>query len=1076
MAWHQLRLEVKVSNEFVAPCIISLGDAAACQLLFDDLKMTVVDSRPWDLLGAMFNLRHILDFKGKLESSELKDGFLTVSFEARGTLSIGATFLKNESLSLQVVCSRMNENVLLPTESLTKKNKEMGLNRFQTDFTLSAIYDASQTMRIKEKFDDTILEPNSIIEVNTGLLYLDTPCILHIAVWLSAVECHRFSSTSKFVQRALRSNVPGMKVRLYSHQIDNLNWMISKERGDEGPTMLSIQVPPSLCSHDSPVFFDVMDSTLVSGNPGRRSLSRGGLLCDEPGLGKTITVLSLILKTIGCSSWNVPCSFADDKDNVLVLDSQWKTLGQENRKMLAEEIGNFLKSSFSNVLFPPYIISALFITVDLCRRPESSFLEYHAKCQNLLENIHLWFPQQLNEIVSGHWNNARDLLMGCYKEKLEQITKRFENKSSRKCVSRTKEAKLLRQVYVPSSATLVVVPKNLLHHWKSQYLNHVDPRFVSQVYFESSDEILPEDLANCFIIFISLERLSREDPESSNLRNIAWYRIVVDEGHSLKLGSLSNYQSFLRNLKSKYRWIMTGTPAKNTTLHAGLQSLVGLLEFISPNIHKLFSKYVVKLLLSREPIGFLRITCLLGEFMCRTSKKDIKGLPPLELVKKPIRSSFMEINSYNAVLGFAKTNIVMSKIGNKQAGWATSLLNTSNYKHALEVVKNLTLSCAGWGRMTVTISMANRLETQQLLSDSHAATASQLRKSDAFMLDITSRVLVTCEKCESRFPFLCITPCVHTVCIDCFEMVCFENRCPVCEVPFDPDEFAALQPGFELKWMQDSVIETVPSKAAHIIESLKQLRKDQTKLKAIVFSQHRKVLNLLGTEIIKAFGPLAVSEFWGTHRHRELKKFTNGVSQIWTCNSCGSSHDAGFKTCDVQFLKFIDFEIKAEKVQGWHPGRLYEVGQSVYCFEAFHQVASVRKCGGRRGQVQRIEQVDCFVLLLTNDGSTGLDLSMVSHTFLADKIWDLSVQDQIIARAWRMGAMAPKIVVEQLYSTGTIEETMYEYDDINEEDANVSKMRFCLNSMKLLRVDPERKKKKRRVCFADQILQPLLDI
>ena len=50
-------------------------------------------------------------------------------------------------------------------------------------------------------------------------------------------------------------------------------------------------------------------------------------------------------------------------------------------------------------------------------------------------------------------------------------------------------------------------------------------------------------------------------------------------------------------------------------------------------------------------------------------------------------------------------------------------------------------------------------------------------------------------------------------------------------------------------------------------------------------------------------------------------------------------------------------------------------------------------------RVTRAPQVDCFVLLLTRDGSHGLDLSMLTHLFLVDQCWDPAVEQQVrIAR------------------------------------------------------------------------------
>ena len=55
----------------------------------------------------------------------------------------------------------------------------------------------------------------------------------------------------------------------------------------------------------------------------------------------------------------------------------------------------------------------------------------------------------------------------------------------------------------------------------------------------------------------------------------------------------------------------------------------------------------------------------------------------------------------------------------------------------------------------------------------------------------------------------------------------------------------------------------------------------------------------------------------------------------------------------------------------------------------------------------RIEDEDASILLLQEDGSTGLDLSFATSIFLLDNIRDPALENQIISRAHRMGAKGP---------------------------------------------------------------------
>ena len=54
-----------------------------------------------------------------------------------------------------------------------------------------------------------------------------------------------------------------------------------------------------------------------------------------------------------------------------------------------------------------------------------------------------------------------------------------------------------------------------------------------------------------------------------------------------------------------------------------------------------------------------------------------------------------------------------------------------------------------------------------------------------------------------------------------------------------------------------------------------------------------------------------------------------------------------------------------------------------------------------------VEEEDASVLLLKEDGSTGLDLSFATHIFLLDPIKDPALHNQIVSRAHRMGATGP---------------------------------------------------------------------
>ena len=66
-------------------------------------------------------------------------------------------------------------------------------------------------------------------------------------------------------------------------------------------------------------------------------------------------------------------------------------------------------------------------------------------------------------------------------------------------------------------------------------------------------------------------------------------------------------------------------------------------------------------------------------------------------------------------------------------------------------------------------------------------------------------------------------------------------------------------------------------------------------------------------------------------------------------------------------------------------------------------------------------------MLLGKDGSEGLDLSFVTHIFFLEEIWDKSLVEQTVARAWRMGARGA-VEVDTIIAQDTVEETMKAFE------------------------------------------------
>lgn len=150
-------------------------------------------------------------------------------------------------------------------------------------------------------------QPDSVSTLPQDIL------IESLAPFFTATELARVRQTCRYLNYSLRAVVPGLTLSLYQHQVASLTWMRTRERiSTEVSSIEEHSKLGDIQQHHRAVTGGATtrlgNSVSVSTTTGKivpslnhdglsRREARGGLLCDDPGLGKTITVLSLVLQT-----------------------------------------------------------------------------------------------------------------------------------------------------------------------------------------------------------------------------------------------------------------------------------------------------------------------------------------------------------------------------------------------------------------------------------------------------------------------------------------------------------------------------------------------------------------------------------------------------------------------------------------------------------------------------------------------------------------------------------------------------------------------------------------------------------
>jgi len=299
------------------------------------------------------------------------------------------------------------------------------------------------------------------------------------------------------------------------------------------------------------------------------------------------------------------------------------------------------------------------------------------------------------------------------------------------------------------------------------------------------------------------------------------------------------------------------------------------------------------------------------------------------------------------------------------------------------------------------------------------------------------------------------------VCTECMNSKA--KSCPVCNKKFDVDHFQLLQPGIEYTWKWNL-------EEARKGESSRQLPLEDTRRNEIQPPEVIDVENLAG---VVALQPASVRQTRTRRRGDGHACDYNAGSINGKCKLCFEEHDECTflyenskcavchriaEPCPEEESKFFYLTQKLEQLLVANKNSVNQfsgaasrlLGESVTSEDKrplkviiFSQFRPILNLVGHRllrrfgpgcvaeywGKAKRHElakfskSLSCFCMLLGKDGSEGLDLSFVTHIFFMDEVWDKSLENQVISRAYRMGAKG-HVEVETVVAKDSVEEMM----------------------------------------------------
>ena len=326
-----------------------------------------------------------------------------------------------------------------------------------------------------------------------------------------------------------------------------------------------------------------------------------------------------------------------------------------------------------------------------------------------------------------------------------------------------------------SRATLIIASSDLMiNEWFQEMKTHFKEQILCALqtikYHGTSRDSSLDALCNADIVITTYHTLYADSSRGKNpLRNIEWYRLVLDEAHIIRRLSTVLYRT-VADLKAHSRWCLTGTPIQNRLEDIG--SLFAFIRIIPFNNPSNFRKYICLPFEEggrRRDLAIQRFTRLLDS-LCLRRTKNLLNLPEQHALVRTVHFSPEERMQYE------QTKKMMLRAAKNQVG----SFDQKSTLGLFQVQLQLRILC-NHGTYQQPFSWNRR--KMHLLDEKEAMEASLGRDGE-----------VTCSACKQTMPLIGAGSmfrrfgeyCRHVLCFECMEESIPEAKpgtatsCPLC--------------------------------------------------------------------------------------------------------------------------------------------------------------------------------------------------------------------------------------------------------------------------------------------------------
>lgn len=448
--------------------------------------------------------------------------------------------------------------------------------------------------------------------------------------------------------------------------------------------------------------------------------------------------------------------------------------------------------------------------------------------------------------------------------------------------------------------TLVVAPMSLLAQWQSEAENaSKEGTLKSMVYYgtdkvadlrtlccEANASTAPDVVITSYGIILSeytqLMAKGRGADNNRGVFSLHWFRIILDEAHSIK-NRQSKTARACYDLAAEHRWVLTGTPIVNK-----LEDLFSLVRFLKVEPWNNFSFWRTFITAPFESGNFVKaldvVQTVLEPLVMRRTK-DMKtpsgealvALPPKHIEVVDVDLSETERQIYDFIFTRAKRTFQENvQAGTVMKAFTTIFAQLLRLRQSCchpALVRNRDVLAdeeeAGMAADAAT-GLADDMDLSSLI-EQFTADTDDARDANAFGAHVLKQIR---DEAASECPICCeepmveqtVTGCWHSACQKCLlDFIshqtdrhevpkCFNCREPIhtrdiFEVVRQDDDPGQSSPRISLQRLG---VNSSSAKVVALMKQLRSLRKENPKMKSVVFSQFTSFMTLIEPALCKA--------------------------------------------------------------------------------------------------------------------------------------------------------------------------------------------------------------------------------